>query len=72
MKHILNHLDYIVGIVGEDAVGFGSDFDGIDETVEGLEGYEQYPYLVNTLLRHYSERQTEKFLCLNFINAISF
>ncbi|MDX8288438.1 dipeptidase [Metabacillus indicus] len=72
MKHILNHLDYILGIVGEDAVGFGSDFDGIDETVEGLEGYEQYPYLVNTLLRHYSERQTEKFLCLNFINAIPF
>ncbi|MGM0919633.1 MAG: dipeptidase [Bacillota bacterium] len=72
MKHLLNHLDYVCGLAGENAVGFGSDFDGIDETIEGLEGYEQYPYLLNTLSKHYSESQVEKFMYKNFADSIPF
>lgn len=72
MKHLLNHLDYVSGLAGENAVGFGSDFDGIDETIEGLEGYEQYPYLLNTLSKHYSESQVEKFMYKNFADSIPF
>ncbi|MCM3594222.1 dipeptidase [Metabacillus idriensis] len=72
MKHLLNHLDYVCGLAGENAVGLGSDFDGIDETIEGLEGYEQYPYLLNTLLKHYSESQVEKFMYKNFAESIPF
>lgn len=72
MKNVLNHVDYICGLAGSDAVGFGSDFDGIEETVEGLEGYEQYSYLINTLLKHYSESQVRKLIYSNFANSVPF
>ncbi len=28
VDHLLRHLDHLMGILGEDGVGFGSDFDG--------------------------------------------
>ncbi|RSK27102.1 membrane dipeptidase [Bacillus sp. HMF5848] len=65
---VLEHLDYICGLGGENQLGFGSDFDGITETVKGLSSYKEYVNLINELQKHYSEEQVEKFLYLNWFH----
>lgn len=66
IKDILNHLDYICGLGGENQVGFGSDFDGIDRTVENLASYEGYGLLIEELEKHYSADLTKKITFMNF------
>ncbi|MBB6282238.1 dipeptidase [Geobacillus subterraneus] len=63
---VLRHLDYVCALGGENNVGFGSDFDGITETVAGLEAVKDYLRLVNELYKHYSSSQVERFLFRNF------
>jgi membrane dipeptidase len=48
---VANHIEHIVKIAGYDHVGIGGDFDGIDDTVEGLDGVEDYPNLFAELIR---------------------
>lgn len=63
---VLRHLDHVCALGGENNVGFGSDFDGITETVSGLETVKQYDQLVNELYKHYSAEQASRFLFGNF------
>ena len=63
---ILKHIDYIAGIGGENQMGLGSDFDGIDETVNQLSSYREYHLLVNELVKHYSARLVKGILYENF------
>ncbi|MED4270222.1 dipeptidase [Geobacillus stearothermophilus] len=63
---VLRHLDHVCALGGENNVGFGSDFDGITETVSGLETVKQYDQLVNELYKHYSAEQVSRFLFGNF------
>ncbi|RIW29281.1 membrane dipeptidase [Bacillus salacetis] len=67
---ILRHLDHVCSLGGEDHVGFGSDFDGISETVNGLSCYREYDNLVEALHKHYNESQVRKFLFDNFFEAL--
>ncbi|MFS0863888.1 dipeptidase [Fredinandcohnia sp. 179-A 10B2 NHS] len=67
---VLNHLDYVCSLGGEYHVGFGSDFDGITETVNGLSRYNDYQALINELQKHYSENQVQRFLFTNFIEHL--
>ncbi|MBM6618366.1 membrane dipeptidase [Bacillus suaedaesalsae] len=70
IKDVLNHLEYICALGGENNVGFGSDFDGISSTVVGLENYSKYETLIEVLLKHYSSVQVEKFIYQNFLNHL--
>lgn len=63
---LLKHLDHICALGGEDAVGFGSDFDGIDDHVQDLAHPADYIHLGEVLLNHYSAEQTDKFLHKNW------
>jgi membrane dipeptidase len=72
LSDILKHIDYICGMGGEKNVGFGSDFDGIDHTIENFKSFGQYENLINELLKHYSEEQVRSFSYQNFIDRISF
>ncbi|MGB9809206.1 MAG: membrane dipeptidase, partial [Caldanaerobacter sp.] len=66
-----NHIDYIVNLVGEDYVGFGSDFDGISSTPEGLEDISKFPKIVEGLIkRGYTQEQIDKITHQNFENLI--
>ncbi|MBS1974191.1 MAG: dipeptidase, partial [Bacteroidetes bacterium] len=40
---LIDHIDYIVKLVGVDYVGLGSDFDGIDSAPLGLDGVQDFP-----------------------------
>ncbi|RHW36364.1 membrane dipeptidase [Neobacillus notoginsengisoli] len=65
ISDILSHLDHICSLGGENHVGFGSDFDGIDQTVVKLSEMGQYLNVINELQKYYSEIQIEKFLYKN-------
>lgn len=67
---LLNHLDYIVKLVGVDHVGLGSDFDGIEAPPLELNGVEDMPLLTKALLeRGYSKKDIRKILGGNFIRV---
>ena len=48
---VADHLDHVVRLSGHDHVGIGGDLDGIDRTVIGLDGVEDYPGLFAELIR---------------------
>lgn len=51
LSHVVDHIVHIGELIGYEHVGFGSDFDGIMSTPEGLEDVSKYPDLVAELLR---------------------
>jgi membrane dipeptidase len=48
---VADAIDHVRKIVGPDHVGIGSDFDGIEETVVGLEDVSKYPAIIAELAR---------------------
>jgi len=59
---VANHIDHVVSLSGVDHVGFGSDYDGVGDTLPtGLKDVSQYPNLIAELLRRgYSEEDVIK------------
>ena len=51
LAQVADHVEHIRQIAGVDHVGLGSDFDGIDETPEGLGGVDRFPALLAELMR---------------------
>jgi membrane dipeptidase len=51
LQQVADHIDHIRNVAGVDHVGIGSDFDGIEETPQGLEGVDRYPALLEELMR---------------------
>lgn len=64
VSRVADHIDHARNIAGIDCVGFGSDFDGLGDSLpEGLKDVSQYPNLIFELLkRGYTEADIEK-LC---------
>ena len=48
---VADHIDHVAKVAGHDHVGIGSDFDGIEVNVAGLEGVDRYPALFAELAR---------------------
>jgi membrane dipeptidase len=46
---VANHIEYVREVAGVDAIGLGSDFDGIIETPDGLTDVSAYPLLLAEL-----------------------
>ena len=68
---VIRHIEHICTVAGEDHIGIGSDFDGIECTPSGLEGAERIPVLFERLLQlNYSETFIKKFAGLNFMRII--
>ena len=71
---VVDHIDYIVKMIGIDHVGLGSDFDGMGDVSTGLEGHGvlDYPLITKALLgRGYSTAEIEKILGGNFIKVFT-
>ena len=67
---LLDHLDYIVKLVGVDHVGLGSDFDGINSSPQGLDGVEDFPKITEELVkRGYSNKDIRKILGGNLLRV---
>lgn len=65
---IINHIDHICQLGGEKHVGFGSDYDGIDQTPDGLPHPGTFPVLLQRLReRGYTEAQIADIAGNNFL-----
>ena len=62
VQKVADHVDHVVQLVGIDHVGFGSDFDGVGDTLPtGLKDASEYPNLIAELLqRGYTDDDIEK------------
>ena len=68
---LLNHLDYIVRLIGVDHVGLGSDFDGINSAPQQLDDVTAMPLITKELLkRGYSKKDIQKILGENFLRLL--
>lgn len=70
MKDIVTHIDHICALGGKHLIGFGSDFDGITDTIPGLENAGTHQNLVNELLQHYTEADVNGFAYANFLDRL--
>ena len=68
---VVDHFDHVVGLVGIDHVGIGSDYDGVGDTLPvGLKDVSTYPNLIEGLLRRgYSEEDIRKILGGNLLRV---
>lgn len=64
---VLAHMDHVLELGGEEILGFGSDFDGIESWPEGLGNPADFPALVEKMRAHgYSDELVEKICWKNF------
>lgn len=67
IKRILDHIDYILDMGGENNIGLGSDFDGIDCLPRGMSGTESIGTLISLMeKRGYGEELIKKITFDNF------
>ncbi|MCP3931579.1 MAG: membrane dipeptidase [Bacteroidetes bacterium] len=62
VERVVDHIDHIASLVGVDHIGFGSDFDGVGDSLPtGLKDVSAYPNLLFVLLkRGYSKKDIKK------------
>ena len=71
LEQLLEHLDYIVKLIGTEHVGLGSDFDGISSAPRGLDDVTCYPIITRALLnRGYTRRQVTNILGGNILRVL--
>ena len=64
----MDHIERVIRIAGPQAVGLGTDYDGIDDPPEGLEDVSKLPAVVEELLRRgHSEDVVRGVLGENFL-----
>ncbi len=69
---VADHIDHAVAVAGIDHVGFGSDFDGVGDSLPtGLKDVSEYPNLIRVLLdRGYTDDQIEKICSGNILRVM--
>jgi membrane dipeptidase len=50
LSQVAEHICHVIDVAGEDAVGIGSDFDGIEDVPQQLEDVSRFPGLTQALL----------------------
>ncbi len=73
VSDVVNHIDHVVKLVGVDHVGFGSDFEGVGDSLPtGLKDVSQYPNIIYELLkRGYSDKDIQKICGGNLLRVWS-
>ncbi len=70
IEDLFPHIDHLLSLGGENHIGFGSDFDGIEDKVEHLRHAGEYPNLIKALSDRYGVERVEKFASQNFIEML--
>jgi membrane dipeptidase len=71
VSRLVDHIDHIVQLVGVDHIGIGSDFDGVQATLNDLPDVASLPNLTRELLkRGYSESDVSKILGGNMLRVM--
>lgn len=69
IQQIIDHMRYIVNKGGIDILGFGSDFDGIDDGGE-MEGYGGYPCLLAQMEKYFTDDEIDKICNGNVLRVL--
>jgi membrane dipeptidase len=71
ISKLVDHIDYIVKLVGDGYVGIGSDFDGVSSLPVGMEDVTKYPRITEELKkRGYSNKSIKKILGGNVLRVM--
>jgi membrane dipeptidase len=71
LSMLIQHIEYIIHLVGVDYVGLGSDFDGINLTPQQLDDVTTYPLITKALVeKGYSKKDINKILGGNFLRVL--
>ncbi len=71
LSMVIDHIAYIIKLVGVDYVGLGSDFDGINITPQQLDNVTTYPLITKALVeKGYSKKDIIKILGGNFLRVL--
>ncbi|HVT86031.1 MAG TPA: dipeptidase [Chitinophagaceae bacterium] len=71
ISQLVDHIDYIVKLVGDDYVGIGSDFDGVSSLPIGMDDVTKYPLITEELRkRGYSKKSIKKILGGNVLRVM--
>ena len=72
LNDIIKHIEHFMSLGGENHIGIGADFDGIDSTPQSIKGVENLEQIFESLLRlNYTEMQVKKIASNNFIRVFS-
>jgi membrane dipeptidase len=72
VKDVADAIDHVRQVAGVDHVGIGSDFDGIEETVVGLEDVSKYPVVFAELARRgWSDADLKKLAGGNVLRVLA-
>jgi membrane dipeptidase len=72
IKDVADHIDHVRRVAGVNHVGIGSDFDGVSETIEGLEDVSTFPALFAELSRRgWREADLRKLAGENVLRVLS-
>ena len=65
---MIRHIEYILALGGENILGFGSDFDGMDSLPKEIKGIQDIQKIPDLLLKlGYSDGLVEKITHKNFL-----
>ena len=71
LEMLLQHIEYIINLVGIDYVGLGSDFDGIIVTPQQLDDVTTYPVITKSLVeKGYNKKEINKILGGNLLRVL--
>jgi membrane dipeptidase len=71
LSMLIQHIEYVIKLVGVDYVGLGSDFDGINLTPLQLDDVTTYPLITKALVeKGYSKTDITKILGGNFLRVL--
>ena len=71
IAQLVDHIDYIVKLIGDDYVGIGSDFDGVSSLPVGMDDVTKYPLITEELVRRgYSGKSIKKILGGNVLRVM--
>ncbi|MFC0771566.1 dipeptidase [Terrimonas alba] len=68
---LVDHIDYVVKLIGDDHVGIGADYDGVSSLPVGMDDVTAYPKITEELLRRgYSKKSIKKILGENVLRVM--
>lgn len=71
VERVIDHIDYVVKLIGVEHVGIGADFDGAESFPQGMDSVADFPKITEALVkRGYSEADIKKILGGNFIKIL--
>jgi membrane dipeptidase len=72
LSDVADHIEHVRDVAGIDHVGIGSDFDGIEDVIPGLENVSRFPYLLAELARRgWSDADLRKVAGENFLRVFT-